>query len=65
MQLFVERQPDGGYDRLRGDAKHHLGHFSTQEKAIKAGKKKEPDHAVLIERVRNTTRGKRDKWRRA
>ena len=62
-QLFVERRNDGRYALMRGDSKHTLGRFDTQREAVDAGKKKEPGHAILVERVRDTTGGKRDKWR--
>jgi hypothetical protein len=62
-QLYVERRQDGDYNLIRGSDKNNLGKFPTQEKAIDAGKRKEPDHDILVERVRNTKRGKRDKWR--
>jgi hypothetical protein len=62
-QLFVERRPEGDYALMRGSAQRAVGRFDTQKEAIAVGKHKEPDHPVLVERVRNTVGGKRDKWR--
>jgi hypothetical protein len=36
----------------------------TQEQAAERAHRKKPDDPVLGERVRRTTRGKPDKWRR-
>jgi hypothetical protein len=62
-QLFVERRRDGEYNLLRGSDKNVVGRFDAQKEAIDAGRRIASDHSVLVERVRNTTGGKRDKWR--
>jgi hypothetical protein len=64
-KLFVERRPeDGDYAIRRPGADRISGHEPTQAEAIERAREIDPDAAVLVERVRNTDRGHRDKWRK-
>ena len=64
-KLFVERRPEeGDYAIRRSGAERISGHESTQDGAIERAREIDPDAAVLVERVRNTERGHRDKWRK-
>ena len=63
-QLFVERRPQGDYAVRRGDAERASAVATTQAKAIERAREMNPDRAPLVERVRNTTAGTRDHWRK-
>jgi Uncharacterized protein conserved in bacteria (DUF2188) len=64
-KLFVERRPDeGDYAIRRPGAGRISDHESTQAEAIDRAREIDPNASVLVERVRNTDRGHRDKWRR-
>jgi Uncharacterized protein conserved in bacteria (DUF2188) len=62
-RLFVERRPQGDYAVRRPNAERASAVLPTQKEAIERAKAMEPDKPVLVERVRNTSNGKRDKWR--
>jgi hypothetical protein len=64
-QVFVERRDDGRYAILRGGAERASDIKPTQAAAIARAKELSPDRAPLVERVRNTSVGQRDKWRKA
>lgn len=60
--IYVEQQEDGSY---RATQKHRvIAEGDTQQQTVDRARKVEPDDPVLAERVRNTTAGRRDKWRR-
>ena len=63
-KIFVERRPEGDYAVRRPDSQRASDVLPTQQEAIQRAKQLEPDAAVLVERVRHTTGGKPDKWRR-
>jgi hypothetical protein len=64
-KLFVERRPkEGDYAIRRGGAERISGHEGTQADAIERAKEIDPSASILVERVRNTDRGHRDKWRK-
>jgi len=63
-KLFIERRPDGDYAIRRPDADRISGHEPTQGDAIDRAREIDPNAAILVERVRNTDRGHRDKWRK-
>ncbi len=63
-QLFVERRPEGDYAVRRGDAARASDILPTQAEAIERAKELNPDKPPLVERVRHTTGGKPDKWRK-
>lgn len=61
--LFVERRDDGKYAIKRPNAERSSAVCETQGKAIEqAGKM--TDGPIHVERVRNTSSGARDKWRK-
>ena len=64
-QLFVERRPDGDYAVRKGNAQRASDVLPTQKEAIQRARELNPDRAPLVERVRNTPSGSRDKWRKA
>jgi len=64
-KLFIERRPEeGDYAIRRPGADRISDHEPTQADAIDRAKEIDPNAAILVERVRNTDRGHRDKWRR-
>jgi hypothetical protein len=64
-QLFVERRDQGDYAIRRGGSARASAVAPTQAEAIARAKQLNPDRAPLVERVRNTDIGQRDKWRKA
>ena len=60
--IFVERQDDGTYKARQN--RRTIAKGVTQEQAAARAHRKRPDDPVLAERVRDTNRGSRDKWRR-
>jgi Uncharacterized protein conserved in bacteria (DUF2188) len=64
-KLFIERrQQEGDYAIRRPNAERISGHEATQAEAIERAREIDPNAAILVERVRNTPRGHRDKWRK-
>ena len=64
-KLFIERrEEEGDYAIRRPDADRISGHEATQGEAIERAREIDPNAAILVERVRNTDRGQRDKWRK-
>jgi hypothetical protein len=64
-KLFIERrEQEGDYAIRRPDAARISGHEATQAEAIERAREIDPNAAILVERVRNTDRGRRDKWRK-
>jgi hypothetical protein len=64
-QLFVERRDQGDYAVRRGGSGRASAVAPTQAEAIARAKQLNPERAPLVERVRNTDIGRRDKWRKA
>ena len=64
-QLFVEKREQGDYAVRRGGAERASAVLPTQGEAIARARTLNPDQAPLVERVRNTEVGGRDKWRKA
>jgi hypothetical protein len=62
--LFVERRKQGDYAVRKGDSERASIVKPTQAEAIKAGRKMDPNKPILVERVRDTKSGGRDKWRK-
>ena len=62
--IFVERRPEGDYAVRKPNSKRASAVAPTQAEAIKLAQKMNPGVATLVERVRNTTGGKPDKWRK-
>jgi hypothetical protein len=64
-KLFIEKREDeGDYSIKKADAKRISDHAATQAEAINRAREIDPEAAILVERVRNTNRGSRDKWRK-
>ncbi len=62
---YVERRPDGYYAGIRGGAERAGFTGPTQESVITQIQRSKPDAPIHVERVRDTDRGGRDKWRSA
>jgi hypothetical protein len=54
----------GDYAVRRGDAERASAVFPTQAEAIERARELNPNKVPLVERVRNTAEGSRDKWRK-
>lgn len=63
-KIFVERRPEGDCAVRKPDADRASAVAPTQAEAIARAREIDPRAAVLVERVRDTTAGKRDKWRK-
>jgi Uncharacterized protein conserved in bacteria (DUF2188) len=64
-QFFIEKREDeGDYAIRRPNADRISGHEDTQAAAIERAREIDSNAAILVERVRNTSRGHRDKWRK-
>ena len=63
-ELFIERRPQGDYAVRRGGAERASAVEPTQAEAIERAKEINNGGPVLVERVRDTDAGRRDKWRR-
>ena len=61
--LFVERHSDG-YAVLKPNAERASAVRTTQAEAIERAREIYPNAAIHVERVRNTSGGKPDKWRK-
>jgi Uncharacterized protein conserved in bacteria (DUF2188) len=62
--LFIERRPQGDFAVRRANAERASTVAPTQAKAIEAAQRLEPKATILVERVRYTSVGKPDKWRK-
>ncbi|HLJ87776.1 MAG TPA: DUF2188 domain-containing protein [Candidatus Angelobacter sp.] len=64
-RFFIEKREDeGDYAIRRPNAARISGHESTQAEAIERAREIDPNATIQVERVRNTDRGHRDKWRK-
>jgi hypothetical protein len=63
-RLFVERRPEGDYAVRKGNSERASAVLPTQAEAIAKARELNNGEAPLVERVRNTTGGKPDKWRK-
>lgn len=62
-QLYVERRPEGDYAVRKPGSSRASDVLPTQAEAIQRAKELSPNATPMVERVRNTTGGKPDKWR--
>ena len=62
---FVERNHDGKYAVRAKGSERASGLFDTQEEAIARAKELNPSDHPDVERVRATSGGEPDKWRKA
>ena len=63
--LYTERRPEGDYAIRRLKSERASATAPTQAEAIEIARKLNPGVAPDVERVRNTDKGGRDKWRKA
>jgi hypothetical protein len=64
-RFFIERREnEGDYAIRRPDSDRASGTADTQREAIERAREMDPNATIEVERVRNTDRGGRDKWRR-
>jgi hypothetical protein len=62
---FIEQTPSGEYATRARGAERASAISSTQREAIERAKDFNPNGRPDVERVRNTSTGTRDKWRKA
>ncbi len=64
-EFFIERrEEEGDYAIRRPGSKRASEICDTQSDAIEKAEKLDPDATIHVERVRNTSAGTRDKWRK-
>jgi len=63
-RIYVEQRPSGDYAVRRANADRASATAPTQAKAIERARQLNPGAAPHVERVRHTTRGKPDQWRK-
>jgi hypothetical protein len=63
--LYVEQRPQGDYAVREEHSKRASAVEPTQAKAIDRARELNPGHSPDVERVRHTSRGKPDQWRKA
>jgi hypothetical protein len=63
-EIFIEQRPQGDYAIRRPGSERASGIEQTQAEAIERAREIAPSASILVERVRDTDRGGRDKWRR-
>jgi len=64
-KLFVEKRPEGDFAVRKGNSERASDVLPTQAEAIERAKELNPGASPVVERVRNTTGGKPDQWRKA
>jgi hypothetical protein len=63
-RLFVEQRPEGDYAVRKPNSDRASAVLPTQAEAIERARQLNPGEAPLVERVRYTSGGKPDKWRK-
>lgn len=63
--IYVERRPQGDYAVRKPGAERASATAPTQAEAIARAKELAPGTKPDVERVRTTTNGKPDQWRKA
>jgi len=63
-RLFVEKREQGDYAVRKANSERASAVEPTQKAAIKRAKELNPKASPLVERVRTTDKGGRDKWRK-
>jgi hypothetical protein len=63
-RIYVERRPEGDYAVRRPGSERASAIEATQAKAIERAQEINPGIAPHVERVRDTSVGGRDKWRK-
>ncbi len=64
-QLFVEKRAEGDFAVRKANSERASAVLPTQAEAIKRAKELNPGASPVVERVRKTTSGKPDQWRKA
>jgi hypothetical protein len=64
-RLFVEQRPEGDYAVRRPNSTRASAVADTQAEAIAIARALNPGKSPDVERVRHTSRGKPDQWRKA
>jgi len=62
--FFIERRPQGDYAVRRPNSQRASAVEQTQTQAIESAQRMNPDAAIHVERVRHTSNGDPDKWRK-
>lgn len=62
--IFVERREQGDYAVRKPGSERASAVEPTQREAIERAQEIQPNATVHVERVRNTTGGNPDKWRK-
>ncbi len=63
-ELFIERREQGDYAIRKAGSQRASDVLPTQKGAIERARHLNPNATPLVERVRNTDAGGRDKWRK-
>lgn len=63
-ELYIERREKGDYAIRKPGSERASATGKTQAEAIERARQLNPDAAIHVERVRDTSVGGRDKWRR-
>jgi hypothetical protein len=64
-RIYVERRAEGDYAVRRANSERASAVAPTQAKAIERARELEPNSSPHVERVRHTSVGSPDKWRKA
>jgi uncharacterized protein YdaT len=64
-RLYVERRDQGDYAVRRQGSERASDVLSTQREAIERARELNPGHSPNVERVRHTSVGNPDQWRKA
>ncbi len=62
--IFIERRDGGDFAARKANSQRASYVSKTQKDAIEKAKSIDPNTIIHVERVRNTTNGSRDKWRK-
>lgn len=63
-RLFIEQREEGDYAVRRPNSERASAVAETQKEAIQIARRMNPNVAPHVERVRDTSKGGRDKWRK-
>lgn len=63
--IFIERRSDGRFAVRVSNTDRASAVLPTQRKAIERAREVSPNGTILVERVRQSSGGSRDKWRKA
>ena len=64
-RIYVERHSEGDYAIRRANSERASDVLPTQSQAIDRAKELSPGSRPHVERVRNTSQGSPDQWRKA